>query len=108
MITCKFCQAKLSRPNASKFVVTCDNCNVQFDSNNNKLFSITYYLNDPFYYALVMHLDTEITVLWVREPTEPFKGRPKPTVHLTTIYPDTDPKDALDLARRIDNMKVFS
>ncbi len=91
---------------------TCQSCQVIFHVNQPtptkppnswKLFGITYRLNDPDLYELVMHLDTEFTIIWFKPVAPEMKH-----ISLPTIFPFPQPQDAPALARRILNLKVFS
>lgn len=95
---CKFCQTDLSSHQQSLLYI-CKTCNVEYSVNGTHLFGLTYYLSDPTYSVWVMHLDTEISIVYLNDNSR---------FTIFSIYPDTHPKDAVKLISRIHNLMVFA
>jgi hypothetical protein len=95
--SCKFCKEKCAL--VSGYELTCRKCDMEFivtDTYHNQ----TYRLRDNEIALMSMHLDTNRTYIYFFSPTKCI------TIHGT--FPDTKPEDALELARRLTNLKAFS
>lgn len=74
---------------------------MEFGIHNNHFYSQSYMLQDPEILSLSMHLDTEFTIIVFT-----ILARKK-NVLVKGIWPNTPAKDALNLAKRLLDLKVF-
>lgn len=106
---CPYCQNnRQTGPTETR----CHFCNVQWthrdawQSGGKILVALTFYLKDhPQVFSLVMHMQTEMTVVWLRNEHPEVKSRTQFAV--PHIYPDTKPEDANHLATKLWNLRVF-
>ena len=104
---CSFCHKYLIPAKYESYSFVCHDCNVEVSINDHHRFAITYRLNDPDIFALIMHLDTEFTILAFNNDS-PLRDRFKhPRLTIKGIWPDTKPQDALNLAKRILKLLIF-
>lgn len=90
----------------------CETCHVAYDVNHKDirekdfswiLTGVTYKLNDPVYHSVVIYLESETTFLWFA-PAGPGMKHIKIPRAMSIVHPS----QALELAKRIDHLKVFS
>ncbi len=74
-------------------------CKVEFQIVDHQLVSLTYRLEDPVYSHLIMQLGTQFTTVY---------GRPDIRFSIPEIWPQTKPKDAINLAKRLHKLLAFS
>lgn len=97
---CKLCNKYLI-PSPDQFGFTCHNCSVEYGIHDNHFFSQSYMIRNSEIMALVMHLDTEFTsIIFTKESL-------KQRVAVKGIWPQTQAKDALNLATRLLGLKAF-
>lgn len=112
MLKCPFCEKHLV---ISMYASECKDCNTNYISHqiDYKIKDSweTYYFNfhfdDPVYYGLTINYQDHETTIWLHNPGAAWEHRMKP-MKLPHSFPNVNPQNALDLARKLHRLIIFS
>lgn len=113
-LTCIFCQHSyrgiLVNHALNIFKINCQRCLVNFQFEKGKLFLIDYRLHDPVLHRLRVWVDSSNlsnnTQIYLQYKQKQIKNPPTHfSFHLNKV---PEPKDALNYARRLINLLIFS
>jgi len=98
---CKFCDGKCYKDETQ---TVCDKCSVRYLDSPYMNSTQAYILNDKVYYSVVCNINENKTFVWF----ENIGKEPKQNIQISNLYLDTNPKDALELAKRLHKLHLFS